>query len=313
MKPKHIILPALLLAAKATFAQKADTAKLIIRYQFTHVRDTLNKDKPYTENMMLLVGPNASVYKSFDRKMRAAQMQADLAKQIKESTGGPQNFSVNMKGNAGTTTEYFYFLNEHKAFRKEQVFNSYIIEEPATAPQWKISNDTLTIGGYHCQKASTHFKGRDYTAWFCADLPFHAGPWKLNGLPGAILQAADAKNEVVFKFDGTDQVDTSVKPAAQTDSGPMMGMKVVVFGGADNGNVPDYMIALPEKGIRSTEKELTRLKEMRDKDPQAFMQSAIAGSGMVGPNGQAPILKVQSAPNSVKPVNNNPIELNDKK
>ncbi|NCD69030.1 GLPGLI family protein [Mucilaginibacter agri] len=314
MKPKHIILSALLLAAKATFAQKADTAKLIVHYQFTHVRDTLNKDKPYTENMMLLVGANASVYKSLDRKLRSAQMQADLAKQMKESAGGPQNFNVNMKGNAGTTTEYFYFLNEHKAFRKEQVFNSYIIEEPAVAPQWKISNDTLTIGGYHCQKASTHFKGRDYTAWFCADLPFHAGPWKLNGLPGLILQAADTKNEIVFKFDGTETVDTTVKTAV-ADAAPMPGVKVFVLGDANNGNgnIPDYMIALPEKGIRSTEKELARLKEMRDKDPQAFIQSAVAGSGMVVPGGQGPVIKIQSAPNSVKPVNNNPIELDEKK
>jgi GLPGLI family protein len=64
---------------------------------------------------------------------------------------------------------------------------------------WKISSDTATFGGLHCQKATGHFKGRDYTAWFCPDLPVHTGPWKLNGLPGVIVDAHDAKNEVVFQ------------------------------------------------------------------------------------------------------------------
>src|SRR5207244_2238089 len=103
-------------------------------------------------------------------------------------------------------TEYYQFAAEKKFIRKEKLLNSYLIEEPFPLIGWKISSDTATFLGLHCQKASAHFLGRDYTAWFCPDLPYHAGPWKLNGLPGLIVEASDAKKQVVFKFDGIEDV-----------------------------------------------------------------------------------------------------------
>lgn len=64
--------------------------------------------------------------------------------------------------------------------------------------QWTIHEDTLTVLGYLCQKATTTFRGRDYTAWFTMDIPINDGPWKLYGLPGLILLAKD-KDEL-FTF-----------------------------------------------------------------------------------------------------------------
>jgi GLPGLI family protein len=313
MKLVLVILSALLLVTKAVHAQTPDTAKISVQYHFTHVRDTLNKDKPYTETMVLLVGANASVYKSLDRKMRLAQMQGDLVKQIQQSPGGPQNFNVKMSGSAGTSTEYYYFLNEHKAYRKEDLMNTYLIEESAISPQWKISSDTSTIGGYHCQKATTHFKGRDYEAWFCPDLPFHAGPWKLNGLPGLIIEAADHKNEVVFKFDGITQVIAGmlappVAPSTMASGTPGVTVRTMVRG--IDYKHSEYVIMLPEKGIKSTEQELSRLKEMRDKNPEAFMRAGMASMGLpAGADNALPTIKIQAVPATSKPVINNPIEL----
>ena len=83
--------------------------------------------------------------------------------------------------------------------------DDYLIQGSLPAIDWTISSDTATFGGLHCQKATSHFKGRDYIVWFCPDLPVHAGPWKLNGLPGVIVDAHDTKNEVVFTFDGVEK------------------------------------------------------------------------------------------------------------
>src|SRR5690606_40273678 len=82
-----------------------------------------------------------------------------------------------------------------------------ILDEAYPQLDWKISDDTLTIGGYNCQKATVSFKGRTYTAWFSPELPFSFGPWKLHGLPGLILDVADSKKEVVFHFVGFEKLD----------------------------------------------------------------------------------------------------------
>lgn len=308
----------LTLIASLTFAavdaQQADTAKLVVRYQFTHVRDTLNKDKPYTENMMLLAGPKASVYKSYDRRMRTAQIKDQLNSQLKNNPGDMQHINIKVSGNSGSRSELFYFFADQKAYRKETLVNSYVLDEAFELPKWKISSDTATIGGLHCQKAATHFKGRDYEAWFCPDLPFHTGPWKLVGLPGLIVQAADRKNQVVFKFDGIEQADKLLSKKTDTEITPQPGMVVRTIGFGNEDRIPDNVIMLPPSAQKVNEKEFARLDEMMKKDPQAFMQASMAGSGMsMAPSGDnvRTSFKFNPGPQAPKPVVNNPLELTD--
>lgn len=61
-------------------------------------------------------------------------------------------------------------------------------EEPFKI-DWKLHNETKKIGNYNAQKATTTFRGRNYTAWFAPDIPTPFGPWKLTGLSGLILEA----------------------------------------------------------------------------------------------------------------------------
>jgi len=315
MKTVYKALLVLSLPIVSAKAQKPDTAKLVVHYEFTHIRDTLNRDKPYTENMELLVGPNASQYKSYDRAVRSEQMRKQAMEQINNNVGGPQNFQLKGPGRPLTNVDYYYFLNEHKVFRKEQLINYYIVEEPFESPQWNISPDTTTIAGLHCQKATTHFKGRDYEAWFCSELPFHAGPWKLNGLPGLIVQAKDKSGTVAFKFTGMEEAKAADKLQAAASAPPAPdGIKIVIAGEQDN-SIPANVIELPEKGIKTTEKELVRLKDMMRKDPNAFLQASLTGSGLVNvrmANGAAPVVKINSSL-ATPPVINNPLELPERK
>jgi len=46
---------------------------------------------------------------------------------------------------------------------------------------WVILDDTLTVLGYLCQKATTVFRGRNYTVCFTMEIPVDDGPWKLYG------------------------------------------------------------------------------------------------------------------------------------
>jgi GLPGLI family protein len=76
----------------------------------------------------------------------------------------------------------------------------YFIEQPLPLHKWKVHNEQKNIGDILCQKATCHFAGRNYTAWFAPSIPLPNGPWKLWGLPGLILEAMDDKKEVQFLF-----------------------------------------------------------------------------------------------------------------
>jgi len=71
-----------------------------------------------------------------------------------------------------------------------------IVEDSIPNLAWKLHPDTKQIGGFKCQKATTTFRCADYTGWFTMEVPVGAGPWKLGGLPGLILEL---RNENVME------------------------------------------------------------------------------------------------------------------
>jgi len=149
--------------------------------------------------------------------------------------------------------------------------SQFQVNETMPLINWQISSDTASFGGLHCQKATTRFKGREYTAWFCPDLPLPAGPLKLNGLPGVIVQACDAKKEVCIIFDHIER--------------PQPNNPTILHG--------------PRDATIVTEKELAKLQETFRKDPDAFIK-------LISGGGAGPKIDIKPGP---MPVINNPIEL----
>jgi GLPGLI family protein len=306
MKKQLLIAATLTFAAFVARAQKPDTAAYMVHYKFSHVRDTTNRANPYTENMALFLGKNSSVYKSYDKQLQDAQFK----KQAKEAMANSPDGHIEIhRQNTGSPVRYYQFPAQKKLVRKDQLLmNSYLIDDALPVIDWKISGDTASFGGLHCQKATAHFKGRDYIAWFCADMPFHAGPWKLNGLPGLILEVQDATKDVVFNFDGIEKVATPQPTAAASEQQMGDGHKMITIGGDDSDTDP-AIIELPARAIKTTDKEFAKLQDAMHKDPDAFVQSMMASSGMNAQgNGSRPPdrIKIKVGP---PPVINNPIEL----
>ena len=54
---------------------------------------------------------------------------------------------------------------------------------------WTLTDDTLTVSGYLCQQATCKFRGVEWHVWYTEDIPSSAGPWRLRGLPGLIVEA----------------------------------------------------------------------------------------------------------------------------
>jgi len=300
MKKQFLLAVGVLTVFIGAKGQKPDTALLMVHYKFTHVWDTTNRARPDSENMVLFVGKIASAYRSYDGLVADQQFKKAYEAMTASSPDGRP--LINRRG-IGTPTRYYQYPNEQKLLIKENlVVNQYLIEGAMPVIKWKISGDTATFGGLHCQKATGHFKGRDYIVWFCPDLPVHTGPWKLNGLPGVIVDAHDTKNEVVFKFDGVEKVVPSPpksKPiAANTDEKD----RAPMLRGLDE---DPNLIVPPASLTKTTQKEFDKLKDAIIKNPDAFAQSI--NNQNAGKNAPRVVMKAEGDITI-----NNPIELPEK-
>lgn len=94
----------------------------------------------------------------------------------------------------------------------------YVVEEPLENIEWTLVEDsTKNVLGYDCLMAATNYHGRKWTAWFTPEIPVQAGPWKLSGLPGLILEA-DADNGVYsFVATGIQNADRPIVPVYLAD------------------------------------------------------------------------------------------------
>ena len=188
----------------------AQTQKIAVSgkvyYDFSYVYDTTSGANLFMDEMVLAYGNEGSQYRSF-RFMKGIE---EFAKTFKEKgvsekpvalpRGSQDIFFTNKKTKEITRVRSSSIGNVNPSI--------YFMSEAIIPIKWEISPETKMINIYSCQKAIGICKGRKYTAWFCRDIPWGYGPWKLNGLPGLILEAADTKNEVVFKFN---RIDTLFK------------------------------------------------------------------------------------------------------
>lgn len=172
MKKQILLLSAILLVFQLVKAQKPDAAVVIVRYSFSHIRDTTNRANVYTENMELLLGKNASVYRSADKKLQDEQMKKQIADQV--SAGATGNITLKAVGKSrASNITYYQFQAEKKLIRQEKQFNNYLVEESWPSINWKITADTASFGSLHCQKATTSFRGRNYDARLCLSAAAH--------------------------------------------------------------------------------------------------------------------------------------------
>lgn len=75
----------------------------------------------------------------------------------------------------------------------------YNYQEKAYSTNWKLTEQDSTVCGYKCKKATGSYGGRTWTVWYAPEIAVPFGPWKLCGLPGLVLSAADS--EGLHKFE----------------------------------------------------------------------------------------------------------------
>lgn len=94
----------------------------------------------------------------------------------------------------------------------------FVYDEPIAQWNWEIeANSTKTVLGYECIKATTDYHGRKWSVWFAPEIPIQNGPWKLDGLPGLILDAEAEGSQYSFVATGIQQTDKPIGPVYLAD------------------------------------------------------------------------------------------------
>ena len=178
-----------------------DTVRIKCVYQLQYQPDSTNSKNIRTESMLLLIGRSVSRFQSLN---------SYLFDSIKSNFQDQNPMALmSVMQNYRTSFRYRIYKNYPGgkiSFVEELFRDHFLIEQPMNLFDWKITTDTATVSGYHCQKATTHFAGRDYEAWFTLEVPISEGPYKFNGLPGLIVKIEDTRHQYIFTLNSLQQL-----------------------------------------------------------------------------------------------------------
>lgn len=249
-------------------------------YLFKHVRDTANPGQVYEENLLLQFTANTSLYRSYAKYYDDSLFNDQMTK---AKAGLPVSVSSEpVRVKKSTIEQLMYQFDAGKFyFIHPWIGETLVIENAIDKIDWKLEDSSITIGGLTCYKASGYFKGRTYDVWYCPDYPVKAGPWKLNGLPGLIVEAIDRTGTVSFSLRSI-YSNSTFKPG------------------------------LPASHTKITKAKFNTLIEDLKQNPGGYINAAMNGSA--APGGTNAAISVNTNPSAkAKPRNtlNNPLELSE--
>jgi GLPGLI family protein len=180
-----------------------------VQYEYSFVRDTtdLDQDHRFKELMLLDFNSNTSIFYS--------QQYAAAREEIKKATAAAQT-SANIEVRAADLPKYkvgySVYREGSKIYFTSNVNRDFFTFEN-TYLDWNTNyKEVKTILGYKCNKATTKFGQRIYTAWYTKEIPISEGPYRFKGLTGLILEVGDANKYHFFTAIGIEKKEVEIVP-----------------------------------------------------------------------------------------------------
>jgi len=108
-------------------------------------------------------------------------------------------FAMPISNNA----DFIYISDNEKKIvlsKENTIDRLFYITEPLLVQKWDIVDEFIEVNGINLQKATTTFRGRNYTAWCDLNTPISQGPWKFNNLPGLAYEIFDDALDFHFEW-----------------------------------------------------------------------------------------------------------------
>tara|TARA_R110000822_G_scaffold62377_6_gene153853 strand:+ start:1235 stop:2008 length:774 start_codon:yes stop_codon:yes gene_type:complete len=171
-----------------------DTLRYEIIYKYSYQENDTDTTNIKMEDMILKISKDFSYYISLN-SMRIREVSEAFEKTKKM----PSNLNSITSPKIYHTILKNYVKNE-MTFSNMFGMSYFSYSKKIDSLKWTLNDEKKDIIGYSCQKATTSFAGRNYTAWFAVDIPISDGPYKFNGLPGLIFTIYDTKKQYSFEI-----------------------------------------------------------------------------------------------------------------
>ena len=192
MKSIYLVL-LLLIGFRAFSQQQPYPYQIEVKYKMRSQPDSTDKQNIKEEFVSLLIGDAQSLFCATNYLIVDSAIRAET---LKGNSLGP-SMEFLLANRTRSTLVVFKDSKNIIAYERMAGFifpaTIHYYQEPKSQFGWKILEDTLSIGGIPCQKATADFGGRKWEAWFAASIPISEGPYKFNGLPGLILKVNDSQ------------------------------------------------------------------------------------------------------------------------
>ena len=252
-----ILIPVLLLFCNLSFSQNQRFS-----YDYSFVKDTLNKQEITKELMNLDILKEGSVFYSRDVYVSDSIVNAYFDNQIK--TTGSMNVDTKLLSQRKGNVKYKILKKypDFKVFSALKIgMDSYKVADDRKIV-WKILPERQKIGEFNAQKATTEFAGRKWEAWFSSELPFQDGPYKFHGLPGLIVKLEDHTKTHQFELIGVSKFTPNPEKTSE--------------------------FIVENKDIEINQKQYKKIFLENRNDPSKVMKQAIANGAIIqltDPNG----------------------------
>lgn len=188
---QNLITLYLFLVSFIVYGQQKNEKLYQIGYRMEYISDSTNLNDKRMEDFTLFIDNNQSYFTNnnflkSDSIIRSMQIS--------------KNLSLDFSNVPKTRFKYIVVKENNKVSYYETLlkYKFAYSEQPLT--NWKITNETLKIGTYNCQKATIDYGGREWTAWYTIDIPINDGPYKFANLPGLIVKISDSKQNYSFEL-----------------------------------------------------------------------------------------------------------------
>ena len=183
--------------------EKVSDANIRIRYAF-NAEDMADKST-WIDEGQLKIAPDMTDYSSYFIEVNEDSLANWFNTHGRNVAYPPARWLGGYKCNKWIEYQYSQIttkdgvLTEWATMPRELDSENLYYTENLPLFNWQIGSETATICGYECFKATCHWRGRDFTAWFTPDIPVEYGPWKFGGLPGLIMKVSDDDGIYVFE------------------------------------------------------------------------------------------------------------------